>query len=312
MFRPSLPTVLLLTAAAVVTGACSSGPEADQTSFIETQVPVDQPDEEPKKVIFQIDRALQEYQLKLSGVNSRTNRNALLSIAEFLRGQAEKYEQLLFLTARDQSNPGNQGIAVAALGFSSDPRALAVIQQAIVSDSQQVVAAACFALANLKDPETDPDLLWSVMQDEEWNLETRACAAWALHEVQQQMFDLTPVVAIWRKILEAPIDAYDPLIQVNALRGAGKTGETDLGALVVPFLDHPKPRIRECACNALGMLRYQPAWKPLVELLEEGDPNGNVNLSARKALQGLAGGVDHEYDTRLWRRTFERGTAKGS
>ena len=63
--------------------------------------------------------------------------------------------------------------------------------------------------------------------------------------------------------------------------------------------------MRTATAIAIGRLGDLRGTEALYTLLGREEPNENVRLAARKALQALAGGEDRGYDVDEWRKVFD-------
>lgn len=208
--------------------------------------------------------------------------------------------------ATNSEVPADQGLALAALGFSGQPEVMPLILQGTQLADPTVVDCAVLGLAVLRAPATPPGVFEAIFRNPQHPLDGRVQAAWALYRVQTATDRTEPIAAIWRRAI-ADADTLPPGVVVSALRGIGLLRNPADGALVAPFLKHPTPRVRMAAAIALGRMNAQAHWQDLLALLGPQETVQNVRLHARKALAALAGGVDHGYDVLAWRKTFERG-----
>ncbi|MFN8827326.1 MAG: HEAT repeat domain-containing protein [Planctomycetota bacterium] len=208
--------------------------------------------------------------------------------------------------AIDQSRPWQQGIALSALGFSGRHEVMQTILQGAQLSKPELVDRAVFGLAVLKAPQTPPGVIAAVMMNKDHPEDGRIDAAWALHQLQGASDRAAEYPKIWLGVLDER-DRMPAGVLISAVRGLGLTRDTQYAARVLPFLQHPVPLLRCAATIALARMNAQNHWLDLLALLEPAETNQNVRLHARKALVGLAGGVDHGYDLGAWRKTFNRG-----
>jgi len=218
-------------------------------------------------------------------------------------------ETMAVLTARatDGSNPDEQGIALAALGFSGQADVMPTILQGAQLSDPYVVDRAVLGLAVLRAPQTPPGVLEAIVLKAGHPEDGRVQAAWALYRLQQAFERPDPIVAIWKRLLTEHRDLLPGGVLVTAVRGLGLTRDAAHGDLVASFLTHPTPRVRMAAALAIGRMKSQAHWQQLLALIEPQETVQNVRLAAVKALVELAGGVDHKYDIAAWRKTFDRG-----
>jgi hypothetical protein len=221
----------------------------------------------------------------------------------------ETFRRLLARGA-DGSSPPQQGVALAALGFSGQQEVMPVIVQGTLSADPLVVDRAVLGLAVLRDPATPPGVLAAIVQNGKHPEDGRVQAAWALYRIQTANERAPEIVAIWQKLLTEAPNALPPGVLPSAVRGLGLTRDPAHAELVASFLNHPTPRVRMMAALALGRMNAQGYWSQLLGLLGTQEAVQNVRLHARTALTALAGGVDHEYDVAAWRKAFERGSVQ--
>ena len=213
----------------------------------------------------------------------------------------------LVALAKDSSLPGQQAIALAALGFSARPDVMpTILQGAMLSDPFRVDRAV-LGLAILRAPETPPGVLGKIVEDLEHPEPGRVQAAWALYRLQETSLKQADIIALWRRYLTELQDRLPAGVLVTALRGIGLHGDTADGELVASYLRHAIPRMRMAAALALGRMNAQEQWQELLALLEPTETVQNVRLHARKALAALAGNRDYGYDVAAWRKVFDRG-----
>ena len=221
-------------------------------------------------------------------------------------GPRDTFRKLQAL-AIDGSNPRQQSIALAALGFSSLPEVLPTIEQGAMLSNPDVVDGAVLGLAVLRAPNTKFGLLEAIACNPKHPEDGRAQAAWALYRIQGRSSAPAEILATWQRMLTEHRDQLPPSVLMTAVRGLGLSRDASHGELVTTFLAHPTPKVRMAAALALGRMNAQGSWKKLLELLGPQETVQNVRLVARKALAALAGGVDHGYDIDAWRKTFDRG-----
>ena len=218
----------------------------------------------------------------------------------------ENYRRLQAV-ASDGSNPNQQAIALAALGFSGRREVMPLIVQGAMLSDPFVVDRAVLGLATLRAPDTPPGVLAAIVERAEHPEDGRVQAAWALYRIQGASPDPSEIVALWRRFLTSERDRMPPGVLMTAVRGLGLTGDDPHAELVASFLQSPVPRIRMSAALAIGRMNAQDHWQELLELLGPRETVQNVRLHARKALAALAGNEDYGYDVAAWRKVFERG-----
>ena len=312
MARKSLICLCSLVAACF---GCTSGPSAVADPSIEAEAlerrrlaaETEARLGAPERLLTDFDKTLDKYaQYRLSGGPTRNDALAE-KIGAFLHEQAAEHFDVLVHEANSVEYPRNRAIAVAALGFSGRIEALDPILNAVRDEHDEVVTNAMLGLAILRDPRTPPEVIAGVIESPEYVATTRAGAAWALFEIQQVVVDQTPILAIWQRVLDGPIDEDPASVVVSALRGVGYARDPARADALLRYVSHPVPLVRTAAAIALGRAGNDDAVAALIALIGTGETNENVKLAARKALQALAGGVDRGYDVRAWKRVFDRG-----
>lgn len=221
--------------------------------------------------------------------------------------QVEKHFAQFIHAANDASLPRNQAIAVAALGFSGRPEALTPMLNGLASPDPAIVGNAVLGLGLLHDARTPPMYLKRVVDNDGYADSVRACAAWAMLQVQEATTTRDAFQPLWREILDQPIDVGVPAVIVSALRGIGQFQDAGDASRVERYLSHAVPQVRQAAAVATGRIGAQESHTALLKLISPAESVPNVRLAARKALQALAGGVDRGYDVLEWQRVFERG-----
>lgn len=216
------------------------------------------------------------------------------------------YDELV-QAASNATYPGNQSIALAALGFSSRPDTLSVLLNGVESEDFNVSNSAVLALAIFKNERTPPVVLMRCIDQLERPMSMRSNAAWALYQIQTAIVDPSEIVEYWKTVLDRPIQDTDPGVLVSAVRGMGLSRDAELASYVEKYVSTPTPQVRMAAAIALGRMQNQESYETLLALLGPAETNPNVRLAARKALQALAGGVDRGYSVEQWRKVFERG-----
>lgn len=218
----------------------------------------------------------------------------------------ENYRRLQ-ASAADGSKPAEQAIALAALGFSGQVEVMPTILQGAQLADAHLVTRAVFGLAVLRAPSTPPGVLAAIAENPKLDEASRTQAAWAIYNLQDVSERKEEIIAIWRRFLGEQRDTLPAGVIVQAVRGIGLARDGANTALVVPFLKHPVPKVREATAVALGRLNAQQHAEDLIQLIGPKESVPNVRLAARKALQELAGQQDYGYDVAAWRKAFERG-----
>lgn len=227
-----------------------------------------------------------------------------LKATDHVPGQNYRTLQAL---AVDSSEPDQQAIALAALGFAGDMSMMPVILQGAQLSDPFMVDRAVLGLAVLKSPATPPGVLAAIVENPKHPDDGRAQAAWALYQIQTSCTDQSEIAKIWRRYASTEQHLLPPSVIATAVRGLGLTADKQHVDVVLPMLKHPTPRLRMAAAVAMGRMNAQENWRDLLDLLKPQESNPNVRLSARKALARLAGDKDYTYDISAWRKVFERG-----
>ncbi len=308
--RPSLSLWPLL-----VLAACSSAPEgvpdpaiteeAKQRALLAEETERKLGD--PSRLLTDLDRQLDAYLRYTLASGSVPNEATGAKLDGYLKRIVKDYFDVLVQQADQTAFPRNRAIAACALGFSENPAALDPILNAAQDANPEVVINAVFGLGILADPRTPPMALTRVMDSTSFDSMARGGAAWALYKVQMALPDPAPVTAIWKRVVEGPLDEEPAEVLVTALRGIGQTRDASHRVNIERYVSHPTPLVRSAAAIALGRMNDAAAAPALFALIGPSEPNENVRLAARKALQALAGGVDRGYDVEEWKRVFERG-----
>ncbi|MFN3244331.1 MAG: HEAT repeat domain-containing protein [Planctomycetota bacterium] len=326
MIRPfaSLPLLVLLFA------SCSSTPTLRTESdpeLVKTEQQRNADDKSRRRleqVLIKLDQAMESYAMALANQGDPRADKQAKQIEEYVQklvlgSKAIRYgddpndyevgdnlRQLRALAA-DSSEPRQQGIALAALGFSGRHDVTNLIENGTMSDDPEIVDKAVFGLAILRSPTTMPGPLAAVVENDRHPEDGRVQAAWALYRVQTASTTPDEIVRYWRRFLTTELERMPPGVLVTAVRGLGLTGDDKHADLVAPLLRHPVPRLRMASALALGRMNAQDRWQDLLKLLEPSESVQNVRLHARKALAALAGNKDYGYDLDAWRKVFDRG-----
>ena len=272
------------------------------------------------RILLDLDKMVDSYVFMVNERGEADTADAVGKIDRFLSQQVDGsfdvqtqqwesgYYDELVRAADDPTYPGNQSIALAALGFSTRPETLSVLVNGVENEDFIVSNSAVLGLAVFRDERTPPAVLARCVVEEGRPLSMRSNAAWALFQIQTILIDNDDeIVAFWKSLLEQPPLTVDPGILVSAVRGIGLTRDPELTDFVVKFVSDPTPQVRMAAAIALGRMQNQATYESLLALLGPAETNANVRLAARKALQALAGGTDRGYDVLGWRLLFDRG-----
>jgi hypothetical protein len=256
------------------------------------------------QVRMDLDQLINSYTI---GVGQRgVDDGKVKNIADSIRKLVARNYDTLTADAADSSEPGNQAIALAALGFSSKSEAMPVILQGAQTDKERLVSSAVFGLAILQDGRTPPGVVIAVVENDKFKSETRIGAAWCLYRLQLAMPNNAEIVAYWVQVLNRPMVETNAVIVMNAIRGLGLTRSTEHAALVAKYATHPTPHVRTAVTVALARMQAQDQVEALLALISPAETNAEVRLGANKALVALAGGEDRGYDVAAWRSVFQR------
>jgi len=318
--KPS-PLLLLLLAACASSPRTEYDPELADRARATQQADADRRD--LRAVLLRLDQGMESYGRALASDTLRSDADAnkiykmlhemVLDIGVRTLNRDEPPRELgtnylrLQALAIDGSEPADQAIAIAALGFSGQPEVMPLILQAAQSDNPLLVDRAVFGLAILRAPDTPPGVLGSIAANPALSAASRAQAAWALYEIQAVSPRRDECAAIWRRFATEQRDSLPPGVLVQAVRGLGYTRDQAHTAVVLPFLSHSMAKVREAAAIALGRLNAQQHSEALLDLIGPKETVPNVRLAARKALCELAGRQDYGYDVAAWRKAFDRG-----
>lgn len=307
--------------------ACASSelrrePAVEAAAHERTVQEQDQKRRDYRAVLVRLDQAMDSYVQALSNqgeyrADTQTERlyklinDTVLDRGAFRPDQARPTPGETFArlqaSATDGSKPNEQGIALAALGFSGDATVMPTILQGAQLSDPYVIDRAVLGLAILGAPTTPPGVLEAIVLKPTHPEDGRVQAAWALYRIQQTHEHPEAIVAVWQRLLTQHRDLLPAGVVVTAVRGLGLARDAAHAGLVASFLKHTTPRVRMAAALALGRMKAQDHWADLVALLDPQETVQNVRLHARKALVELAGGVDQGYDVAAWRKTFDRG-----
>ena len=319
----------LLAVLAVPFTACSTGPDirteaAPEVAVKERQrISNDQNRRRFEQVLIKLDQAMDSYTIALSNQGDPRADKQARKLEKYLQdlvlgneampagADREAYEvgenlRLLRAIAADSTEP-QQGVALAALGFSGRNEVADVLVQGAMSDDPDIIDKAVFGLAILRSPKTVTGPIVAVIENPRHPEDGRVQAAWALYRIQTASEEPVAMIDCWRRLLTSEKDRMPPGVLVTAARGLGLAGDAANAALVAPLLKHPVPRIRMASALALGRMNAQEHWRELLALIEPAESVQNVRLHARKALAALAGNKDYGYDLAAWRKVFDRG-----
>ncbi|MCK5943284.1 MAG: hypothetical protein KAI24_14990, partial [Planctomycetes bacterium] len=204
--------------------SCSSGPslrtEADPAlaDKEKDRTAKDKSRRRFEQVLIKLDQAMDSYATALANRGDPRADKQAEQIAKFVQdlvldnkaipagADANDYEiganlRLLRALAADTTEPRQQGIALAALGFSGRTDLANLIAQGAMSDDPEIVDKAVFGLAILRAPNTPIGPLAAVVENERHPVDGRVQAAWAMYQVQTASTTPDEIVPYWRRFL---------------------------------------------------------------------------------------------------------------
>lgn len=263
-------------------------------------------------VLLRIDKALDEYATNASKSENQKAQRRAESLRKYLEVQSRRFGSNL-VGALGSDAMRQRSIASAALGFSGDESYVEALVNALDDEELIVRSNSALGLGQLAAASTPVERLAEIASDVDADIRERRAAAWALFRIQTAVRpkgfipqDKGPFRKVWPAILAGETLNKDGILTVQALRGLGLLRSPSTLASASPYLSHPKALIRQAALVAVARSRNRRGAPMVLPFLSPSETNPNVRLTARKALKALTGDrVDHEYDTKLWRREFE-------
>ncbi|MEZ5989219.1 MAG: HEAT repeat domain-containing protein [Planctomycetota bacterium] len=298
--------------------ACGSAPEAGhpdpgiEQRFLEDQQArrdAAKRDEDFQTLLLNLDQGVAEYVTDLANAENEQAWRRAEAMRKWIEAVVAKQRRNLVPLLQDEE-ARLRGIAGASLGFdkgtTSTPQTVSALVMALETEKVPAVQSnLCLGLGLLGSASTPLDRLIALAVDSTTPLQVRQSAAWALLELQEAGAPAAQVGATWSRVLEGDIYVKDARLVLNALRGIGLLREPRWLEVVLPYLEHPQPLVRQAALVAVGRLGDRAGARYVLHLLGPQERNPNVRLFARKALQALAGhDVDHQYDWQAWAREF--------
>ena len=159
-----------------------------------------------------LERAIRETVLDIGPVAMRGNLQAPPPGENYRRLQA---------AATDGTLKNQQGVALAALGFSGQDEMMPLILQGAQTSDPFLIDRAVLGLAVLKAPQTPPGVLAAIAERQTHPEDGRVQAAWALYQVQGNSERGAEITAIWRRFLTELRDTMPAGVLVTAVRGIG-------------------------------------------------------------------------------------------
>ena len=315
MVQPQMNQNLLLAALSawlLFLASCGSTPKAQRDPEIEQRFLAEQKRREeflakskdtPSKLIL-FDQAMFEFASNFAHKENPKAQRKAEGLLGFLRLQTLKMENELIREQRDGS-PRDRSISTAALGFVDDKRVLPLLIAGLQDKDPQVKISAAFAMGVQGNPLSPVQELGKILLDPDAPTILQRNASWALMRIQESGAPQAPFRKLWQKYLKGDPISKDLVVLVHSIRGIGLLRSPDALPTLVPYLQHPKPLIRQATAIAIGRSGNRDGAGLLIDLLGGRENNPNVRLAARKALKALAGGaVDREYDLAAWKKEF--------
>ena len=263
-----------------------------------------------QKILLDMDKALTEYVGNLERSENEQARRKVEAWANWLVTNVHRYRKELRLLLQDPESARARQIAAAALGFDrgndKNQMTLSALNMALETESNAAVRTnLCLGLGVYAAPGTPLEKLFEIVLDPREEIGVRQSASWALLQIQRAGAPQKGFARTWGLLLEGEPYKKDPKLALNALQGLGYLRDPAQLMLVVPYLTEPVPLLQQAACVAVSRMDNRKGAQYVLPLLGRAEPNVNVKLFARKALQNLAGKeVDHEYDWKAWAREF--------
>lgn len=279
MTMPTRSTALnaLALTAALVLGACTvveEGPGADAETDVAVGVKSDAAaDLEFRKVLRDTDVQIGRWvgaSLE-AGAEAREDRE----LADgYVRAVVKRRLDEFVATSGNVANRTFRLIAVKALGFSDDPRAIAALGAALGDEDPVVLTNATFAASVSGSTELDPALLLPHLSHADADVRSNALVALRKIFEGRTRQGRAPIGEIDRELalglLEASlIDPVDPMVRGNAAGALGSLRDRRSVDALVDRLSDDDPFIRTHTALALGKIGDPKAIPALVEVIDE-------------------------------------------
>lgn len=314
MAMPKLIQSLFLASCAAL-GACASTTgetseeienEARRTMIENQELMTDQ-----EKLITRLGHlrtCIADYARLRGSTRSAKDETEMLRISNYLSNQMELHYDEYRQIAEDPSRVYNREFVVATLGFSDEPEVLSDLMRCAFTDEDPAVRAnAVFALGLKASPKTPTQPLMRLIENLEADNDARAGAAWTMVRIQERKPDPSPILEFWKELLRGPIDSVDDMVTKNAIEGLGHARDAQYREVVERYAKHPSPPVRYHVAIALSRILDERSIPVLIGMLKPADPNPNVRLAVRKALQAMAGNADFGENAEEWKKHFARG-----
>jgi HEAT repeat protein len=172
---------------------------------------------------------------------------------------------------RDQADDDARAMAAVAWGRARDPRAIALLREAMGDNNIDVRIGAAVALTHYRNP-TGVEYLKAVMRDEDST--TRLHVGQLLDEVNYRN---------GREVLMAAVGSPDPELSLRGIRAIGLSGGDHDVEFLVRFADKAGgPMARAEVAWALGRIGGAGSVTPLIAMVS--DPDHAVRYTAADAL----------------------------
>lgn len=169
----------------------------------------------------------------------------------------------------------DRGAAVKALAPKDNPQARAAVHRALGDSSPQVYRVAQEEILKLHAKgQADVEAIIALLE----NGDEKGVVSSTLGKMGGEV-----EMAALRDLL----GRGSAVEKAAALRGLGKAGRKEDGALALPLLEDPEAKTRRDATRFLGQVKYEPAVRPLIDTLKDEDAETVSN--AYNALREITG-----------------------
>ena len=280
-----------------IVGGCGSGPEKKKIPPHLVPLTVKGIENEPiQSVMLKINSAQRSWMNYVRDLPKREAAARVKTIEKYLReATSKRFNEILNYLI--EGREFFKSIAAFAVGWPRNPDAIEPLIQALRDDSNAVVANACLGLYVLCLPEIPVEPLEEVAKHHD-DPDCRANAVLALSALAG-----LPNGKRVRPILLDLLTDKDARIRVHALRGLFKVAEKDDVDKIIPLIKDPIPLVRRAAVGVAGKLGGSKAVEALISAVSPEEPDKNVRLFARKALQRISK-KDGGYNVNEWKRIF--------
>lgn len=178
------------------------------------------------------------------------------SAVEALRMIGKQATSMLIEAAKSK-DPLQRWGAIAALGETSDPKAVPILLKGLKDEDENIRAVAAVSLGKLRYEKVASQLVAAMADKSE---RVQACAEWALENIGKKAIP---------EIMEG---AKRTAIRLRAFRLLGRLKAREALPILIDGLDDRKPEIRAMAAWALGEIGDERAIPELQQLLKDKDP----------------------------------------